>query len=655
VREGARFVILRDRWEVKPVAKDQILVDLASWPASPSAKTERRGLPVSESSHEDTSPETLPSQLQPDEELHATTSGNDLTNSSATQGEAPADLQQVENSLRIAKLKLELGKLALDKRLAERQLSRQGVTLSWIQAGTVLVAIIGITASFYIGQRQVNLSQNAAHDQSAQAEENRASDRFDKALSRLADSNSAGVRLTGVAGLRLFLSDGNNRHQSEAVHYLITAIAEEKSQEVQQAILDAFAEANQFSQEAKDLALRTAVELNRTLTRATVHDIHFSRANLQKTLFATFVPKEAATWTGDYSFINGLTFLQRIQLESISTKSLFYDPTKRDADVPENTATLEKYVTLINGLLAAGAKTDNNWTKIYCQKCNFAKAANLSNAHFDESYLSGADFSRANLQGSTFRNADLNGTMFFSSDLSNADLSWDNYPVSDAQLNAARERSFTSFPFLECANLSGANLTNLPLALLWRPVNGRTTNLTTGVGESISVPRMAFTIFDKRTRIGGLGVVLQFHIYNHEYLELSATGRRSFDAGFWIDNASWPVGWDFRMQSNINLSEVEGSESAAGSSKETSFRKTRVLKITDPKGIEEWARPLFRAALDRTTWKSLPLVARIIANSQGSLDPVFEIYNGGRPPETCSQTPVGSRDLEIVLSTNFKK
>jgi DNA-binding phage protein len=168
-----------------------------------------------------------------------------------------------------------------------------------------------------------------------------------------------------VAGLQLFLSDGNNGHQSEAVHYLVTAIAEEKSPEVQQAILDAFAQAKQFSQEAKDSALRTALDLNRTLTEAMVRDIHLNRTNSEKALFATFVPKQAANWTDDYSWRKDLTFLQKLRLYSISAKSLFYDPTLNEASVPENTITLEKYVTLINLLLAAGAKsTDNNWVLI---------------------------------------------------------------------------------------------------------------------------------------------------------------------------------------------------------------------------------------------------------------------------------------------------
>jgi hypothetical protein len=230
-------------------------------------------------------------------------------------------------------------------------------------------------------------------------------------------------------------------------------------------------------------------------------------------------------------------------------------------------------------------------------------------------------------------------------------LSWDLYPVRDAQFNAAREGSFAAFPYLECANLNGANLTNLPLALLLREVDGRRTNLATATGDIISTPRMKLTTFDKGTRVDALGVLLQFHVWNHNYVGLSADRRKIFDKGFWIDNASWPVGFgDFNV-SNISQSEVVGSGRTAGDSEETAFVKTRVFNISDPTGIDQWAKPLFKAALDQTIWKSLPVVSRIIANSQVSSDSVSELYiGGGHPPDSCSQTSVPSPpDLTIVF------
>jgi hypothetical protein len=239
----------------------------------------------------------------------------------------PEDLADVETRLRVTKLSADLDKLQLEKRSLERQLSWQGVALSWLQGATVLVAIIGIGTTLYLGQQQTRVAVSAAREQAAQAEENRAADRFDKALGRLANQNDVGVRLSGVAGLRLFLSDGNSQHQSEAVHYLITAVANEKSQEVQQAIVDAFRESKRFGQQAKDEALRTALELNRSATATLVREIHQQRTKAERELFASFLPNPPDNWSNSYLWRKDLTFLQNMQLDTISAKSLFYDPT----------------------------------------------------------------------------------------------------------------------------------------------------------------------------------------------------------------------------------------------------------------------------------------------------------------------------------------
>jgi hypothetical protein len=205
-------------------------------------------------------PEAVPQPARPDREPAVVEDGRH-------QLDPPSEnLADVETRLRVRKLNAELDKLQLETRSLERQLSWQGVALSWLQAATVLIAIIGIGTTLYLGRQQA-----------AEAEENRAADRFDKALGRLADRNDVGVRLTRVAGLRLFLTDGNIQHQSEAAHYLVTAIADEKSQEVQQAILDAFSESGRFNQAVKDEALRTALELDRSTTATLIQSIHEQR------------------------------------------------------------------------------------------------------------------------------------------------------------------------------------------------------------------------------------------------------------------------------------------------------------------------------------------------------------------------------------------
>jgi hypothetical protein len=225
------------------------------------------------------------------------------------------DLTIAKTTLEIAKLKQELKKDTLEERSLTRQLSWQGTALEWIKAGTVLAALIGIATTLYIGQRQAETAQSTADRQSKDAEESRAADRFDKALSRLAERDNPGARMSGVAGLRLFLIDSRPTHQREALHYLVTLLGEEKSPEVQQVFLDAFTDARLFTQEAKDDALRTAIEIDRSLTEVVINQLTKQKESAKQALLAKYLDKKIedlpSSFSYSYNNVISLTFLPK--------------------------------------------------------------------------------------------------------------------------------------------------------------------------------------------------------------------------------------------------------------------------------------------------------------------------------------------------------
>src|ERR1700739_3835150 len=117
-------------------------------------------------------------------------------------------------------------KLLLEKRLLQRQLSTQGTLITWLQAASVPVALLGAILAFFVGFGQLRLGAD-----------NQAAERFDKALARLASERSD-ERLTGVSGLNLFLDDRSPQFQRQALYFLVNRLSLETNQLVQGAILD---------------------------------------------------------------------------------------------------------------------------------------------------------------------------------------------------------------------------------------------------------------------------------------------------------------------------------------------------------------------------------------------------------------------------------
>src|SRR3712207_6007588 len=117
--------------------------------------------------------------------------------------EAPMskNLERMEALARLDKVDLEKDKLRLEQKVLNTQLSRAGRCLEWLKAATPPVAVISVAVTLWVGIGQIY-----------QVEENRAADRFEKALNRLS-SKEPNERIAGISSIRLFLSDQNPSRQ----------------------------------------------------------------------------------------------------------------------------------------------------------------------------------------------------------------------------------------------------------------------------------------------------------------------------------------------------------------------------------------------------------------------------------------------------------
>ncbi len=306
----------------------------------------------------------------------------------------PAD---PDAALKTRKLELEIQEL-------ERKMSRQywGLEIfkAWAPSVTAAVtAVVAIMALFWTinaGTKQINQTQNA-QDQ----------DRFDKALTRLG-STSVSERLTGVAGLSLFLTSEQDQRHAATLRFLASALVIEKDSSVRQAILDTFSHMDPavVRTPSREDALRTLLDLNRSTYYAILH-LPASEPETQHAL----KEQEAALAEGITASASAiLIFLQ-------------------------------------------SGTAERNFSGISCEGCNFSaysKALDLSNANFERAFLANADFSRLKLSGASFAGASLWGTKFEGADLRRSRFTGVRYALT--QFTGTGKRALA--PDFACADAS---------------------------------------------------------------------------------------------------------------------------------------------------------------------------------------------------------
>lgn len=379
-----------------------------------------------------------------------------------------------------AKFELEIEKLSLEKRVLRRQLTWQGIAWEWLKAAAVPVTLLGAFLAFYVGFNQLK-----------EAETNRLAERFDNTLTRLA-SDKIEQRMTGVAGLRLFLNENDDGIKLQSLQFLINALSLETDRRVQGAMLDMLQSltSQSIEQSTLDDALTNAIERNRNITASIISE-YFDKISSERLLIIKSL-SEAKAYAGvtnfsdvPDSFIGSLNDQDYFRLLKVAHGP--FDRLKDDVERP-----LTGLAKAISLLIRAGAKS-KDFTGIFCERCNFSTAQSLDYANFDRSYLSGADFQHLSLRNASFKDTDIGGAIFFGSTLQNAVLTRRLLPPTSIS-----HGNYSLLPQFECADLSGADLSGLPLILIDRLYDS---GWGGGKAIEIVVPRMAQVKIDEKTKL----------------------------------------------------------------------------------------------------------------------------------------------------------
>ncbi len=268
---------------------------------------------------------------------------------------------------------------------------------------TTAIALAALIWTIHAGIVQMGQTQNA-QDQ----------DRFDKAISRLG-SQSVNERLTGTAGLSLFLGKGQESRHGAALRFLASALVIEPDSNVRHSILDTFShiDTSAVDQSAPDEGLRTLIEAN----RSSLHEQALGETS------KTVKP------SGESRAQN-----QRDALQASSRAIVIL---------------VQKHTAF------------RDFSAIDCTDCQFSvpgDTLDLSGSRFDQAVLRKANFSGATLNGASFDDADLSGTDFEGTQLPKARFTGtphNSYAIRQFQGNGSRPEA----PNFSCADASGADFT----------------------------------------------------------------------------------------------------------------------------------------------------------------------------------------------------
>ncbi len=302
------------------------------------------------------------------------------------------------------KLEVEAGKLELETRKLQFDLSWKARVFAGMTGIGALATSLGIIGTLWLGINQLRQTQISRDDE-----------RFERSVSRLA-SQSANERLTGLAGIQQFLTSSDPSRQESTLTYLVNAVVIEKEPTTRSAILDLFNSLPNLSKQALDHGLVAARDRNRSVL---------------KRLTAAFLQQQTQA-------------KQRLT-DPVFTEVPIGDPP------PEERAPLEASAQVMASLVRAGARVDD-LSGVYCVECKFStfkRPAALHGVNFENAFLRRADFSGADLSFASFHNADLILADFTSANLESANLTEDT---------ALQPWSVTAALYSgEMANLWGAN------------------------------------------------------------------------------------------------------------------------------------------------------------------------------------------------------
>jgi hypothetical protein len=242
-----------------------------------------------------------------------------------------------------------------------------------------------------------------------------------------------------------------------------------------------------------DEGLRVAIERSQNLTESVTKEWRKRILQQQKKTLAKYkIPDVDLDTMEDKLPAKALQSLSNDQyLSLLDAEHGPFEMLDREKELP-----LDGLAQAIDWLVWGGASS-KSFSRIFCKDCDF-RTASLDGASFDFAYLVGARFDKMSLRKASFREAEIGDANFFAADLTGADLSMD--------LLLDRNREFTerhwTFPNLECAKLSGANLSGRPLVLF-------STRLEMGRAPQfeIQLPRMTSVQVDGSTKLDNFSIV----------------------------------------------------------------------------------------------------------------------------------------------------
>jgi uncharacterized protein YjbI with pentapeptide repeats len=321
---------------------------------------------------------------------------------------------------------LSLRKLQLETLELEQKTSGWSRFLEFLKAAAGIAAL----AALFVGFLQLRDARRSRDDE-----------RFDRAVSRLG-SASATERLSGVAGLELFLEPGHSERHRATLRFLVNALSSEKDANVSASIVSSLSRLRPSQVRLGDLndALEALRDRNRTL---------YAQHRTVDRVFPT------DDWDETY----------------VVRPSSSDELTPLRATAAAMTAMIRNRVKI------------TDLSGIYCVKCdftgktwemmnpNFANVADFANADPATTLdLSGIDFDGAILKGSNFIGVDLRGASFDSADILGVNFAGAN--LADAKFTDYGHREYfttsmaiagqaypPAFPDFTCADLSGADFT----------------------------------------------------------------------------------------------------------------------------------------------------------------------------------------------------
>lgn len=394
---------------------------------------------------------------------------------------------------------LELEKLRLENVNLSRRLSWFGELLEWIKAASVAAALIGILVTFVIGTNQ-----------SKQAEETRTSEIVDKALTRMAES-SPQVKLSGIAGLHTVLDIGTTEDRRSVLQFLLLDIAAEHNSVIRETIESIFRNLSQSTipKETLNAVLQTAIDQDRALFQTYFMDSSKLSAARRREILAKNLQQsnDSVVGVSDLQLLEKQTFDNVLELAKMPSNPFEFSIPAVDLSVDDTIERLRSLARIVTVLTRLGA-TANDYSKIFCQQCDFRAALKLE-GRFDDSMLDGANF----------YGMDLRKASFASASLANADLRFANLQgvtiSSPDKLFVWRDRGAAAYdnlwPKLLCADLRGANLTDFLALLIVRTYiysGAKTNGAKTLVSYKVLMPGLGNALYDSVTNASDLFILV---------------------------------------------------------------------------------------------------------------------------------------------------